>query len=239
MGALFFLPSCAPLPPPQTEPVFAPSPAEALPESFTVVTWNAWHGLDTGEFWVTPTESPQENQARLQHQIAQLAVAQPDVIFLQEVNPLPERALAYVEGLKKKGLTYRQVHQVDACGIRRRGGPGLIPGLNNGLVILAKEALRLQKLDGLKLSGELGQCESRSGYQLEELRYGLIAEITMPGTTMKYLVVSVHCTRALKPGLRSCLRSAPCTSRDDSCAIPGSNGASSRAACDASVSWTS
>jgi endonuclease/exonuclease/phosphatase family metal-dependent hydrolase len=200
MVTLLFLPSCAPLLPLQTEPVFAPSPAEELPESFTVVTWNVWHGLDTGEFWVTPAESPEENQARLQHQVAQLAAERPDVIFLQEVNPLPERALAYVEGLKAKGLAYRQVHQVDACGIRRRGGPGLIPGLNNGLVILAKEELQLQKLDGLKLSGDLGQCESGSGYQLEELRYGLLAEITVQGTTMKYLVVSVHLHSGFEAG---------------------------------------
>jgi len=192
MVTLLFLPSCAPLLPMQSEQVFAPSPAEALPESFTVVTWNAWHGLNTGEFWVTPAVSPEESRARLQHQVAQLAVERPDVVFLQEVNPLPERALAYVEGLKAQGLAYRQVHQVDACEIRRRGGPGLIPVLNNGLVILAKEKLQSEKLDGLKLSGDLGQCESRSGYQLEELRYGLIAEIMLPGTTMKYLVVSVH-----------------------------------------------
>jgi hypothetical protein len=104
MVTLLFLPSCAPLLPMQTEPVFAPSSAEATPESFTVVTWNVWHGLNTGEFWVTPAESPEENHARLQHQVAQLAAERPDVIFLQEVNPLPERALAYVEGLKAKGL---------------------------------------------------------------------------------------------------------------------------------------
>ena len=39
MVTLLFLPSCAPLLPLQTEPVFAPSSAEALPEFFTVVTW--------------------------------------------------------------------------------------------------------------------------------------------------------------------------------------------------------
>lgn len=198
--SLLSLLSCAPLVPLQAEPVFAPSPAEALPDSFKVVTWNAWHGLDTGEFWVTLTESPEENQARLQHQVKQLAGERPDVIFLQEVNPLPDRALAYVAGLKEHGLAYRQVHQVDACGIRRSGGPGLIPGLNNGLVILAKEELELQKLDGLKLSGDVGRCESRSGYQLEELRYGLIAEVTIPGTSIKYLMVSVHLHSGFEAG---------------------------------------
>lgn len=199
-GTLVLLQSCAPLLPEQTEPLFSSPSAEVLPESFTVVTWNAWHGLDTGEFWVTPAETSEENQARLQLQVTQLAAAQPDVIFLQEVNPLPQRALAFVEGLKAQGLSYRQVHQVDACGIRRRGGQGLIPGLNNGLVILAKEELQLKKLDGLKLSGDVGRCESTSGYQLEELRYGLIGEITLPGTGVKYLVVSTHLHSGLEAG---------------------------------------
>jgi endonuclease/exonuclease/phosphatase family metal-dependent hydrolase len=171
-----------------------------LPEAFTVVTWNVWHGLDAGEFWVAPTETPEENQARLQHQVVQLAAVRPDVIFLQEVNPLPQRALAFVEGLKAQGLSYRQVHQVDACGIRRRGGPGLIPDLNNGLVILAKEELQLEKLEGLKLSGDVGGCESTSGYQFEELRYALIGEITLPGTDVKYLVVSLHLHSGLEAG---------------------------------------
>ncbi len=173
-----------------------------MPASFTVVTWNAWHGLETGEFWVTPAESAEENAARLEHQVRQLAAAHPDLIFLQEVNPLPARADALVAGLKTHGRSYTQVHQVDACGIRPSEGRALIPGLNNGLVVLAKETLRLRKLEGLRLSGDLGRCESTTGYQLEELRYALVAEITMPGTHARYLVVSLHLHSGLEAGGR-------------------------------------
>ncbi len=109
------------------------------------------------------------------------------MIFLQEVNPLPRRAEAYVAALQELGLEYTEVHQVDACGIRISQERALLPGLNNGLAILAKKDLQLRKIKGLKLSGSLGNCDSTSGIQLEELRYGLIAEITLPETTTKYL----------------------------------------------------
>lgn len=83
-----------------------------------------------------------------------------------------------------------QVHRVDACGLRVPG-LALLKDLNNGLVILAKAPLRLEKLDGLKLSGT-GSCHDQAGWQLGELRYALIAEITSPATQSQYLVSMAH-----------------------------------------------
>ncbi|WP_455244185.1 endonuclease/exonuclease/phosphatase family protein [Petrachloros mirabilis] len=170
------------------------------PETFTVLTYNAWHGLDTGEFWVTPTETPEESEARLQFQVAQIAAARPDVVLLQEVNPLPSRAERYVQALADRGLQYDEVHQVDACGIRLGGETALIPGLNNGLVILARGELQLRKLTGLKLSGDLGRCDSASGVQFEELRYAVIGDITLPETGQHYLVASTHLHSGIEAG---------------------------------------
>lgn len=172
----------------------------AGPDTFTVLTYNAWHGLNTGEFWVTPSELPELNQARLQFQVAQIRAAQPDLVLLQEVNPLPIRADQYVKALAMLGLDYDEVHQVDACGIRIRGDTALIPGLNNGLVILARHRLHLRKLAGLKLSGDLGRCDSVSGMQLEELRYALIGDITLPETGQHYLVASTHLHSGFEAG---------------------------------------
>ena len=56
-------------------------------------------------------------------------MAQADVILLQEVNPLPEKAEACVTALKTLGAEYSEVHQVDACGIRLFW-PAVVPGLN-------------------------------------------------------------------------------------------------------------
>ena len=170
------------------------------PETFKVLTYNAWHGLDTGEFWVTASETPEESEARLQFQVAQIAAARPDVVLLQEVNPLPARAEQYVQALADRGLDYDEVHQVDACGIRLRGKTALIPGLNNGLAILARHRLQLRKLTGLKLSGDLGLCDSASGVQLEELRYAVIGDVTIPETGEHYLVASTHLHSGVEAG---------------------------------------
>ncbi len=183
--------ACAPSPSLYKEGLLVPSPG-AGPATFTVLTYNAWHGLNTGEFWVTPAETIESHQARLKFQAALIKAAKPDVVLLQEVNPLPIRADLYVQTLAELGLEYDAIHQVDACGIRIRGDTALIPGLNNGLVILARRELRLRKLVGLKLSGDFGRCDSLSGLQLEELRYGLIGDITIPETGQHYLIASTH-----------------------------------------------
>ena len=117
---------------------------------------------------------------------------QPDVILLQEVNPLPAMAYDYVQALQQRGLDYAEVHQVDACGLRFAPCLAILPGLNNGLVILVKAPLTVRKLDGLKLSGPLGGCGDYAGVQFGELRYALLAEVTDPATGMTYLIATMH-----------------------------------------------
>ena len=160
------------------------------PETFKVLTYNTLHGLLVERFWVRPGEMLEQQLARFNVRVDQLTDAQPDLALLQEVNPLPHMAERYVEALKARGLNYSQVHQVDACGLRLPGA-ALLRNLNNGLVILAKAPLRVQKLDGLKLSGT-GSCHDQVGWQLGELRYALIAEVISPATHAKYLVSTAH-----------------------------------------------
>ena len=159
---------------------------------FSVLTYNTLHGLEVGRYTVRPGESEEEHAARLAIQIEQMTAAAPDLMLLQEVNPLPDAAMVYVDGLKKSGLDYDEVHQVDACGVRLVGNVAILPGLNNGLVVLAKAPLRIRKLEGLKLSGGMGGCRDSTGVQFGELRYALIAEIENPETKRKLLAVSLH-----------------------------------------------
>ena len=65
----------------------------------------------------------------------------------------------YIAAMKRSGLDYQSVHQVDACGVRLAPGLAVVPGLNNGLAVLAKAPLRLRKVEGLKLSGGFGRCD--------------------------------------------------------------------------------
>ncbi len=177
-----------------------PSSTAVPPKTFKILTYNAWHGLQVDPYWVRDGESPERNEARFHLQVSQIAREQPDLFFLQEVNPLPGRAEKYVRALKDVGLDYSQVHQVDACGLRLGRRLALIPKLNNGLAIFAKTEFRLQRIEGLKILGDLGICRSTWGFQLHELRYALIGEITWPGSRTKYLVATVHQHAGLEVG---------------------------------------
>ncbi len=177
---------CSSAPPASDRPPDSLSRAD----TFKVLTYNTLHGLQVERFWVRPGEMLEQQSARFNLRVDQLAETQPDLALLQEVNPLPHMAERYVEALKARGLHYSQVHQVDACGLRLPGF-ALLKDLNNGLVILAKAPLLLQRLDGLKLSGT-GGCHDQVGWQLGELRYALIAEVTSPATQAKYLVSTAH-----------------------------------------------
>jgi endonuclease/exonuclease/phosphatase family metal-dependent hydrolase len=158
----------------------------------TILTYNTLHGLEPSGITVKASESQEARQARLDLQFRELSVIQPDVMLLQEVNPLPEMAERYVTAMKGVGLQYASVHQVDACGIRLAPGLAIVPGLNNGLAVLAKAPLLLRKVKGLKLSGGIGRCDDYMGFQTGSLRYALITEIENPNTGRKLLTVSLH-----------------------------------------------
>jgi endonuclease/exonuclease/phosphatase family metal-dependent hydrolase len=169
-----------------------PAPKSTPMEQFRVLTYNVLHGLEVRGWSVEPVESKEEQRTRFDLQVRQLFLAQPDVILLQEVNPLPERAEAFATALNTFGLQYAEVHQADSCGVRLFGVTIVPPGLSNGLAILAKAPLRLRKLVGLKLSGGFGYCGDVFGLHLGELRYALIAEVDNPNTGNKLVVVSLH-----------------------------------------------
>src|SRR5262249_18750168 len=99
-----------------------------------VLSYNILHGLEPSGLTVKASESKQAREARLALQFRQLAEIQPDVMLLQEVNPLPEMVRKYVTAVKGVGLQYAEVHQVDVWGVRV--GPGLPgrPGVDNGVV---------------------------------------------------------------------------------------------------------
>jgi endonuclease/exonuclease/phosphatase family metal-dependent hydrolase len=158
----------------------------------TFLTYNTLHGLEPSRLTVKASESIDARQARLDLQFRQLSLIEPDVMLLQEVNPLPEMARRYVEAMHGSGLQYAAVHQVDACGVRLTRWLAVVPGLNNGLAVLAKAPLVVRKVRGLKLSGGFGRCDDYMGFQTGELRYALIAEIENPNTGRKLLTVSLH-----------------------------------------------
>ena len=183
-----FLAACTRFAP---QPFRGPVPDSTPMERFTVLTYNVLHGLDVRGWSVGPGESKEEQTTRFNLQARQLSLAQPDVMLLQEVNPLPEKVDAFVAALTALGSQYTEVHQADACGIRLFG-LRIVPGLNNGMAVLTKAPLRLRKVARLKLSGGIGGCGDFFGLQFGELRYALIAEVENPATGNRFLAVSLH-----------------------------------------------
>ena len=71
-----------------------PSPADGPKgqplQRFKVLTFNTLHGLEPSGLTVKASESKHAHQARLNLQFQQLSVVQPELMLLQEVNPLPQ-----------------------------------------------------------------------------------------------------------------------------------------------------
>jgi len=141
---------------------------------------------------VSLSETPEQHEERLQLQVAQIASAAPDLVFLQEVNPLPDKAERMVASLARRGLDYDEIHLVESCGLRLSRQIALIPELNSGHAILAKKYLHLKKLARVRTLGGFGMCRKTMGFQLQELRYALVGEVTSPTSGEKYLVANVH-----------------------------------------------
>ena len=63
---------------------------------FSVLTYNTLHALEVGRYSVRPGESEEARAARLALQIKNMTTAAPDIILLQEVNPLPDLSLIHI-----------------------------------------------------------------------------------------------------------------------------------------------
>lgn len=141
-----------------------------------VLTYNVWHGLSQATFKMKELEPPGQKEDRIQWQITQIKARDPDIIFLQEVNPVSRLAKRLASAL---GERYSYVFHRDNCGTSLFN-VGLPINLQSGLVVLVKQPLRIRKLEAVKLSGSFGGCEGVATFQLAEFRYALLTRIFHP-----------------------------------------------------------
>jgi endonuclease/exonuclease/phosphatase family metal-dependent hydrolase len=95
-----------------------------------------------------PVEADERRERRYQVLVAELRRLGPDIIGIQEANPIPQysRRLA-------RDLGYDEIHQVYNGGIKV--GPLGIPiNLRMGLIILAKKNLHLRRVGARQISGD-------------------------------------------------------------------------------------
>ena len=150
-----------------------------------IVNYNLWFGLGDGILKREELEPPQYKQDRLWYQLQLLREARPDILFVQEVNPVDSRTEEIA-----RHLNMNYVFQRTNCGVSFLG-LGIPINLNMGISILVRPPLRIDKILGLKLSGPIGSCHEWFSFQYGEFRYALYALAYHPQYG-SFLLVNTH-----------------------------------------------
>ncbi len=123
-------------------------PVNAEAQNLTVVTFNAWSGLDyKGYLRMGEYEDRSTRERRTEALIRELRDLAPDVVALNEANKLPR----YARRLARE-LGYDQLSHLGVGGLRA-GPVGLPTNLREGDVILARPELDLESTGREQLSG--------------------------------------------------------------------------------------
>lgn len=128
---------------------FAATASGAVAETLTVATVNTWSGLTyQGVFQVGEYEDRATRTFRFGLLADALLAIRPDVIALQEANPLPR----YAEELAERLPGYDSVAAVRQAGVRV-GPVGLPANLREGELLLADRARGLTRTAARQLAG--------------------------------------------------------------------------------------
>jgi len=171
-------------------------------QTIKVVTINIWSGLDYRGTLVMGTYEADSIRARRLELLAELLeTEQPDLIALQECNPVGS-----VASYLGNRLGYDYIAQRANGGIKI-GFIGIPWNLNEGLVLLAKKNLHLRKVDVVDLSRTFGAFGNVLSLHGSDQNIALAASVTIGGRN--FLAVNTHLTSdiPLDPATRHHLQS--------------------------------
>jgi endonuclease/exonuclease/phosphatase family metal-dependent hydrolase len=167
-----------------------------------ILTFNLWHGMGQTRFGMRSMEAPGRSSDRLYGFLTLAREARPDLIFLQEANPVPKIAPRVAAALDMD-----EIHQTSNAGMKLV--VGVPPSFWSGIVILARKGLGLGKLDVFKLPGSgWGWCGDRFSFQFQEHRYALFGRLEWNGTPLVLACTHLHHTRPLDPQAQERLKDA-------------------------------
>jgi endonuclease/exonuclease/phosphatase family metal-dependent hydrolase len=147
-----------------------------------VLTINVWSGSDYQGVWsFGDWESKATREQRYQVLLSQMRSIEPDVLFLQEANPVGQYASRLA-----RALDMEEIHQVCIAGIKF-GPVGIPAGFKEGNVILARRDLNLFKVDEWKLSGGPGIYSDAVTVHFDETISSLVGGIIVDSAVV-YLV---------------------------------------------------
>ncbi len=150
-----------------------------------ILTFNVWSGLDyCGIIKVGEFENIEKRELRFKNLLREIIAVKPDIIFLQEANPVNKYAARLSES-----LGFDEIHQVCNAGIKI--GPFGFPiNLQEGIVILADKKLKLRQYDVWKLGGSFGVFGDAVTIHFDESNFALVGKILIDNSPL-YLV-NVH-----------------------------------------------
>lgn len=154
-------------------------------QTLRIATANIWSGFDYhGIIKMGEYESAETRGKRIRLLLEELKRLRPDVIGLQEVNPVAGTSARLADELR-----YDCIYQRTNSGFKL--GPfGLPWNLNEGLAILAKKELRLQLVDALDLSKTFGVFGNVVSLHIRDQNIALIGRITVDGA--HFFVLNTH-----------------------------------------------
>lgn len=159
------------------------SPSDST--TLKIITINVWSGLDyQGNFKFGEYESLDRREFRFKILVQQLKDLNPDILFVQEANPVGK----YVSRLADS-LAFDEIHQVCNAGIKIFG-LGLPSNFEEGIAILARKDLHLKEYVVWKLSGSFGLFGDFISAHFDETEFAEAAQITCCGKPI--FLVNVH-----------------------------------------------
>lgn len=165
------------------EEVAAYAPATPQRE-VRILTINVWSGLTyKGVFKIGRYQDNPEN--RYKKLVAELRGLDPDIIAIQEANPLPD----YVKRLASD-LGYREIHHVSLGGIRM-GPVGIPVNLREGEAILVKRPWTLVDLGTGRLAG-FGISSNWLCFHFGEITKVILGRVIVNGKPLYVYVVHLH-----------------------------------------------
>ncbi len=159
---------------------------------FSILTFNVWHGLaERGLFRFREFEEPSRRHSRWQLALAEMQETAPDVICLQELNPMHEKLTEVVAALG--GVA---TGRVDQSGVRFFS-QGLPLNLETGLGMLLREAARPSRLldrrlvKSVQLSGFPFVSGTEFSFHFKEIRCAQL-ELVETALLGRILIVNTH-----------------------------------------------
>lgn len=143
-------------------------------KTLKIITINVWSGLDyQGDFKFGEYESSSRREIRFAILVQQLKDLNPDILFVQEANPVGEYATRLADS-----LGFDEIHQVCNAGIKLLGF-GLPSNFEEGIAILARKDLHLKEYAVWKLSGSFGLLGDFLSMNFDEAEFAQVGQITV------------------------------------------------------------